>query len=33
VREVEPLVVLERLPEEKLKTCLEKLSESGLPNL
>jgi acyl-[acyl-carrier-protein]-phospholipid O-acyltransferase/long-chain-fatty-acid--[acyl-carrier-protein] ligase len=29
----ERLVVLHRLPAEKLKECLEKLSESGLPNL
>jgi acyl-[acyl-carrier-protein]-phospholipid O-acyltransferase/long-chain-fatty-acid--[acyl-carrier-protein] ligase len=29
----ERLVVLHRLPAEKLKACLEKLSESGLPNL
>jgi acyl-[acyl-carrier-protein]-phospholipid O-acyltransferase/long-chain-fatty-acid--[acyl-carrier-protein] ligase len=29
----ERLVVLHRLPEEKLKACLEKLNDSGLPNL
>ena len=29
----ERLVVLHKLPEDRLKKCLEKLSESGLPNL
>jgi acyl-[acyl-carrier-protein]-phospholipid O-acyltransferase/long-chain-fatty-acid--[acyl-carrier-protein] ligase len=29
----ERLVVLHLLPEEKIRECLEKLSQSGLPNL